>query len=109
MLALWFAGLMLSGAIAALVAIRSDAKGYYWLAGLLLYVACYLGSWSIGILLLVLPIICWTCAAVHSFSRTRRLFSRMPGAAVLAGVLIWLLSIWLLDDAWLFFPFRFLS
>lgn len=74
-----------------------------WLVGILWYVASFLGSMSIGLYLLVLPFTLWTLAFAHTFRLIKK--PSNTGLVVVVGILLWIVSIIIIDDYWLFFPF----
>jgi hypothetical protein len=79
----------------------------FWLAGLVWYVVSALGSWtSLGLYLLVFPFTLWTFALAH----TLRFIKKPTHAAVClaVGILLWIFSINVFDDYWLFYPFSLL-
>ncbi|ATP40369.1 hypothetical protein CSE16_10095 [Solibacillus sp. R5-41] len=55
-----FYGLFLIGLILMIVAIVKNVARNYWLAGLIMYIVSFLGSWSIGLYLLVIPFVLWS-------------------------------------------------
>lgn len=77
-----------------------------WFAGILLYVASFLGSMSIGLYIFVFPIVLWTFAIASTFRLIGNSFSKALFIGI--GVLLWIVSITLVDDYWLFFPFHWL-
>lgn len=95
-----FYGLVVLGVITTIFAIMIDSKAY-WLAGLFLYIASFLGAFSIGLYLLVLPFIFWTMAIAHSFHRIKKPWHYLLFITV--GICLWAISIATLDDYWLFY------
>ncbi|WP_147532957.1 hypothetical protein [Bacillus marasmi] len=84
---------------------KNDPKKY-WLAGIIMYILSFLGSWSIGLYLLVFPFMLFALAIAHSFGWVKRYWNNIPFIAI--GGIIWYFSIKNIDDAFLFFPFRWL-
>ena len=101
-----FYGLFLIGLILMSVAIVKNVARMYWLAGLIMYIVSFLGSWSIGLYLLVIPFVLWILALAHSFGWVKKGWQNLPLAIV--GIILWYLSITNIDDSWLFLPFLWL-
>jgi hypothetical protein len=101
-----FYGLFLIGLILMIVAIVKNVARNYWLAGLIMYIVSFLGSWSIGLYLLVIPFVLWILALAHSFGLVKKSWQNAPFAII--GIILWYLSITNIDDYWLFLPFAWL-
>lgn len=101
-----FSGLFLMGLISMIVAIVKDVARKYWLAGLIMYIVSFLGSWSIGVYMLIIPFVLWTLAFAHSFGWVKKNWENAPFAII--GIILWYLSFTNLDDYWLFLPFTWL-
>lgn len=106
MLTFLFYGLFLIGIILMIVAIIKNVARKYWLAGLIMYIVSFLGSWSIGLYLLVLTFVLWVVAFAHSFGWVKKYWHNVPFAII--GIILWYLSIKNIDDYWLFLPFTWL-
>ncbi|WP_301108795.1 hypothetical protein [Sporosarcina sp.] len=91
--------------ILALIKIGNIAKKY-WLAALIMYVVSFLGSWSIGLYLLVIPFVLLMLALAHSFGWVKKGLQNVPFAII--GIILWYVSITNIDDYWLFLPFAWL-
>ncbi|MFZ3580017.1 hypothetical protein [Virgibacillus sp. DJP39] len=100
-------GLFLLGIILLIPAVIKNDSKKYWLAGLIMYVVSFLGSWSIGLYLLVIPFVLWTLAFAHSFGWAKNSWQNVPFSVI--GIILWYLSITYIDDYWLFFPFTWLG
>ncbi|WP_153722896.1 hypothetical protein [Sporosarcina cascadiensis] len=101
-----FYGLFLVGFLLMILAIVKNVARTYWLAGLVMYVVSFLGSWSIGLYLLIVPFIFWSLALAHSFSWVKRPWQNVIFAVI--GMILWYISITTIDDYWLFLPFAWL-
>lgn len=106
MLTFIFYILFLIGIIFSITAVIKNDSRKYWLAGLLMYIASFLGSWSIGVYLLVFPFVLWILALAHSFGWVKKYWHNAPFTAI--GIILWYLSITNIDDYWLFIPFSWL-
>lgn len=78
----------------------------YLLAGLIMYVISFLGSWSIGLYLLVFPIILLILALAQGLGYLKNKWQLLLFISL--GTILWYISINNIDDAWLFFPFVWL-
>lgn len=101
-----FLGLFLLGLFLTFVAIIKNAAKIYWLAGLVMYIVSFLGIWSIGLYLLVIPFVLWLLALAHSFGWVKKGWQNAP--FVIIGIILWYVSITNIDDYWLFLPFVWL-
>jgi hypothetical protein len=77
------------------------------IAGLLMYIVSFLGSWSIGLYLLVFPFVLWILAFAHFFGWLKGYWQNALFTAI--GIMLWYLSITNIDDYWLFFPISWLG
>ena len=89
-----------------IIAVIKNVGRKYWLAGLIMYIVSFLGGWSIGLYLLVLPFVLWSLALAHSFDWVKSHWHNIPFASI--GIILWYLSISYIDDYWLFLPFTWL-
>ncbi|NMD72832.1 hypothetical protein HHO41_21660 [Bacillus sp. DNRA2] len=78
----------------------------YLLAGLVMYIVSFLGSWSIGLYLLVFPFILLILALAQGLGLFTNNWKLLLFTVL--GIILWYLSINHIDDALLFFPFRWL-
>lgn len=78
----------------------------YLLAGLVMYVVSFLGSWSIGLYLLVFPFILLILAFAQRLGYLKNNWQLLLFIGL--GTILWYFSINHIDDAWLFFPFSWL-
>lgn len=74
-----------------------------WVVGAVWYVVSFLGSWSIGLYLLVLPFTIFTIALAHSIRLIKK--PKHVALPLVLGMLLWIISITMVDDYWLFYPF----
>ncbi|SFS77022.1 hypothetical protein SAMN05428962_2757 [Paenibacillus sp. BC26] len=74
-----------------------------WLASAVWYVVSFLGSWSNGLLLLFFPFILCTFALAHNIGLIKKLTH--AAVSLVIGILLWIISISIIDDYWLFYPF----
>lgn len=75
----------------------------FWLAGLVWYVASFLGSWTtVGLYLLAFPFTIWTFALAHTLRFIKNI--RHTAVCLAVGILLWIFSINAFDDYWLFYP-----
>lgn len=79
---------------------------YFWLAGLFFYIASFIGSMSIGLYFLVLPILSWSFAIAGSLKWVKKAQQYLYFAPI--GLAIWLLAITQIDDYYLFYPYSWL-
>lgn len=103
-----FYSLFLIGLVFMILAMTKveNVAGRYWLAGCIMYIVSFLGSWSIGLYLLVIPAILFMLALAHSFGWVNKRWQNTPFAIV--GIILWYLGITYIDDYWLFLPFVWL-
>lgn len=104
-----FYGLFLIGLIFLVLAMIKvkNVAGKLWLAGVIMYIVSFLGSWSIGLYLLVIPFVLVVLAFAHSFGWVKKGWHNIPFAII--GILFWYVSITYIDDYWLFLPFVWLA
>ena len=79
---------------------------YLWLAGVFFYFASFIGSLSIGLYVLVLPILLWSFAIASSLKWVKKTQQYLYFAPI--GLAIWLLAITQIDDYYLFYPINWL-
>jgi hypothetical protein len=100
-----FYGLVILGVLTTIVGITVKPK-LCWLAGILWYGASFLGSMSIGLYLLIFPFTLWSLAFAHTFRLIKK--PSNTGLFIGIGILLWIVSITIIDDYWLFFPISWL-
>lgn len=88
--------------IVAFVVMMKDTR-LYWMTGLALYIFSFLAAWSIGLYLLVFPVVLWLLALARSLGWITKSWHYVP--VTVLGIVIWYLSILYIDDFWLFLPF----
>jgi hypothetical protein len=103
LLSLLFYLLLLTGAITAVAGAFRSPK-WYWAAAAVMYFVSFLGSWSIGLYLLCSVFVLSALALGHSLGKIKGLGHSV--AVVVAGVAVWAVAIYNIDDAGLFFPFH---
>lgn len=79
---------------------------WHWGTVAVMYVASFLGSFSIGLYLLVVAFVSLALAVGHSLGRIKRW--QHSAVAMLLGVVAWGVLVTYVDDAVLFFPLRLL-
>lgn len=79
---------------------------YFWLAGLCFYITSFLGAWSIGLYLLVLPILLWIFALACTINWIQK--KRQYGYFAILGIAIWLVAVIYIDDYFLYYPFSWI-
>ncbi len=89
------------------VAIKKSSLKLYIVGGLLFYIVSFLGSFSIGLYILVFTFILWTLAIVKFFKLLEKPYHQLTYSLI--AIPIWLLSITFIDDYWLFYPFAILT
>ena len=80
----------------------STSRRYLWLAALGSWVFSFLGSFSIGLYTLVLTFVLLALAVGFATGWIKS--SAQALVAALAGVAVWAVAIYTVDDFWLFFP-----
>ncbi|WP_409345868.1 hypothetical protein [Paenibacillus sp. MBLB4367] len=100
-----FYGLVILAVLATIIGITVKPK-ICWLAGIIWYVASFLGSMSIGLYLLIIPFTLWSLAFAHTFRLIKKPLN--TGLFIVIGILLWIVSITIIDDYWLFFPISWL-
>lgn len=101
-----FYGLALFTVVATGLGAYGKPKWYWW-AALSSYVCSFLGSFSIGLYLLSFTFALVLLALGHSFRLIHAWWH--SACAVALGLGLWWLAVTLIDDYWLFFPFRLLD
>ncbi|AQS59109.1 hypothetical protein [Desulforamulus ferrireducens] len=91
--------------LAIILGITVDAK-YYWIGALTSYLCSILGSWSIGIYILNITFALLALAFAHKMGWIKNPWHSI--LVIVISTLIWVFSILTIDDAWLFFPARFI-
>lgn len=103
MLSAKFLGIVLvETLIAGFVICCQDTKWYWW-TGLAMYIFSFLAAWTIGLYLLVFPVVLWLLALARSLGWITRAWHYVP--VIILGLTVWYLSVMYVDDAWLFLPF----
>ncbi|WP_066319255.1 hypothetical protein [Bacillus sp. FJAT-29814] len=96
--------------IVTVVSIVFSVKGnhkLYWIASLSAYIFSFIAAFSIGQITVGLVFIPLTLAIGYSLHLIR---NKMQAAVfMILGIFIGAIMVLYVDDAWLFFPFRFLS
>ncbi|KIL36429.1 hypothetical protein SD71_07360 [Cohnella kolymensis] len=105
MITIVFYGLLTIAVFLSVIGVILNPK-ISWLAGLVWYVVSFWGSWSIGLYLLVFPFTLWTFALAHILRFIKKPTHTVVCLAV--GILLWIVSINVFDDYWLFYPFSHL-
>lgn len=105
-----FSVIAFSAVIVAVVSIAFAIKGryqLYWIAAVGIYIFSFLAGFSIGQLTVGLTFIPLILAIGYSFGWIK---SRVHSLGFLCvGIIVGFLMVLFVDDAWLFFPFWFLS
>ncbi|MRG85681.1 hypothetical protein [Salinibacillus xinjiangensis] len=91
----------------AILAFVESKTSMFWLAGLFMYIVSFLGAFSIGLYLLVFTAAFWTIALAKSVGWLKRNGQYVVFGSI--GILIWFVSITILDDYWLYLPFALLD
>ncbi len=102
---LWPTFLLLASFIATALFIGlalSRSRRHLWPAVLTSWLGSFLGSWSIGLLTLVVTFVLLAIAIADS--RGWLTSSLRVGITVAVGVISWWVAINVIDDYWLFFP-----
>jgi hypothetical protein len=76
---------------------------YFWLAGLLFYFTSFLGSFSIGLYMLILPIWLWLFAIARALHWIKKPWHYLY--FILIGAVLWYVAVTYIDDYYLFYPF----
>ncbi|MCH7665062.1 MAG: hypothetical protein IH936_03910 [Acidobacteria bacterium] len=90
-----------NGVFATLGAVERSPR-WLSLAAIASWVFSFLGSWSIGLATLVVTFIFFALAAGRALGWITRPIH--AGIAMIAGVTLWFISVSLVDDYWLFYP-----
>ncbi|TLS37141.1 hypothetical protein [Pseudalkalibacillus caeni] len=91
------------GIVTAVQAFISKSPLLFFVSGLLMYIASFLGSMSVGLYILVFPFILWMLAIAYKFQLLKRTVRNVVFSLI--GTVAWLFAILLVDDYWLFLPF----
>ena len=86
---------------------RQGSGGALWAAAAVSYVLAFLGSFSIGLYVLVITFVLVAVGIARAAGLARGPLHY--GLAAGAGVALWALAVWRIDDAWLFLPFHVVS
>ncbi|WP_066639239.1 hypothetical protein [Desulfolucanica intricata] len=89
--------------LAIILAIKINPK-YYWIGSLTSYFFSFLGSLSIGIYTLSITFALFALALAHKMKWIKNYLYSI--VVIMISLIIWILSILIIDDAWLFYPFR---
>lgn len=87
--------------LAVVLALKINPK-YYWIGGLTSYFFSFLGSFSIGIYTLSITFVLLALALAHKMGWIKNHWHSM--LVIVISLVVWILSILTIDDAWLFFP-----
>ncbi len=105
-----FSVIAFSALVIAIVATILAIKGkyqLYWISAVGIYTFSFLAGFSIGQITVGLTFIPLTLAIGYSFGWIKNKISNIIFISI--GILIGFLMVLYVDDAWLFFPFWFLS
>jgi hypothetical protein len=104
-----FSVIAFSALIVAVVSIVFAIKGrhqFYWIAAIGIYIFSFLAGFSIGQLTVGFTFIPLALAMGFTFGWIKSKVHRIM--FICLGIIIGILSVLFVDDAWLFFPFWFL-
>lgn len=101
-LAFW--GLLLAAGVFAARAVVEPSPRWLWFAGFSSWAFSFLGSFSIGLATLVLTFIFFTLATGRALGWITRVWHAVLAAMI--GIGLWFISVKLVDDYWLFYPWR---
>jgi hypothetical protein len=92
--------------VTMVLAMKGNHK-LYWVAALASYIFSFIAGFSIGQITVALVFIPLSLAIGYSLNLIK---NKLTGGLFLGlGIIIGIALVLLVDDAWLFFPFRFLS
>ncbi|WLD92843.1 hypothetical protein [Alkalihalobacillus sp. AL-G] len=94
------------GIILSVSAIKNSSSKMYFFAGLLIYAVSFLGSFSIGLYILVFTFILWILAIANQLMLLKKPSHHLMYSIL--AVTVWFFAIIFIDDYWLFYPFAVL-